>query len=119
MISKIFTCVRPAPATARIESATKAIRGSLRLLRPHANAETITTAMAQTEVIHGARPRTVNAKASSEGSWGRKGRMTYIGIARQTIGMSAPRSATHKAIRVLASPAFSNEDFKDSPSRLL
>src|SRR5258708_21238268 len=100
MISKIFTCVRQAPATARIENVTKAIRDSVRLVCVHAHAETSTTAKAQTAVSHGARSRTVNARASCEGSCGRKGRMTYIGTARHTIGTSVPISPTHKAMEV-------------------
>src|SRR5580658_2932559 len=103
MISKIFTWVRQAPATARIDNAAKAKRDSLRLVLFHANAEMVTTAMAQTAVTYGARSRTVKAKASCEGVCERKGRMTYIGTTRQMIGMSVPRIAIHKALCIFVS----------------
>src|SRR5580698_548026 len=104
MISKIFKWVRPAPAVAIRERATAAVLVHILADLLQILTASTSTTMAQIAESHGPRLRIVSAAASWDGSCGRNGRMTYIGIARQTRGARANTRAIQMLALVLFLP---------------
>src|ERR1700678_3956202 len=88
MTSKMLMWLRTAHNRDTSEKATMLIRGT----RPGTFQDQISSRMAtaaHTPETHGARSRTVSARASARAAWGRKARMTYSGMARHKAAKKA------------------------------